>query len=210
MSVALQDRHARSRQVEDETFVARERLIAVVRNRLPLRPVRELRPAPLVAVPVPIADEDVEEPRLQEGARVGLLPRIGGQALVERLVIEDLLRALEARAAVRRPPHGVLVELADQAREVLAELAQPRVVRHHDQALRAVQDARRGHQLVGHEERRGLVGRDLVLHQRPGPGVAQLLGKDAGGVLVDGAERVIAPVGSARLNVNSSRIEPVS
>ncbi len=195
MSVALQDRHARTRQVEHETLVARESLIAIVRDRHPLRPVRELRPSPLVAVAVPVADQDVQEPRLEEGARVGPFPRIGRDALVERLVVEDLERAVES-GAVRGGPGGELVELADEARELLSEFAQGGIVRHDHQPLRAVEDSGRVHELVGHEEGRRLVGRDLILHEIARPCVTQLLGKDARGVLVDRTEGVVAAVRS--------------
>jgi hypothetical protein len=80
--VVLEDGRAATREPQDEALVARERLVTVVGDGDPGRPIREPRPTPLVAVAVPVADQDVEEPRLQEGAGVGLLRGIGGDPLV--------------------------------------------------------------------------------------------------------------------------------
>ena len=97
--VALEEGRAGAGEARHEAVVAREGLVAVVRDRLPQRLVGELRPAPLVAVPVPVADHEVEEPGLQERPRVGACLS-GGEALVELLVLEDLDRSLESRIAI--------------------------------------------------------------------------------------------------------------
>jgi hypothetical protein len=108
-------------------------------------------------------------------------------------VLHDVEGALEARVSLGAAAR-VLVDLAREPREILPELAERGVVRHDHQLLVRVQDAGGLHQLVGDQEGGRVIGRHLVLHQLARPGVLQLLGQDAGRVLVDRAERVVPAV----------------
>ena len=194
---AAQLRHDAGRRAHERALVAGEGLVAVLGDRVPGGGAGPLRPAPLLAVPVEVRDEHVEQPRAQELAHVGALVRRLRELLVERRVVDDLDRAVEARVAalLRR---RVLGERADQAGVLLAELAERVVVRQHHDARRDRGHARGLRQLVRDERRRRVLRGHLVLHQVLDERVLQLLGQDARRVLVDRAEGVAAPVRSAQ------------
>ena len=77
-------RHVPRGRAHQEALVAREGLVAVLRDRVPEGVPAPLRPAPLLAVPVEVGDEEVEQPRPQELAHrhplVGALARASRRA----------------------------------------------------------------------------------------------------------------------------------
>ena len=70
-------------------------------------------------------------------------------------------RAGKAGPVLRRG--GVLLDHAEQAGEVRPELAEQRVVRHHEELGRHVEHARGLQQRRGHQGRRRIAGADLVV-----------------------------------------------
>src|SRR5207237_8441183 len=94
-----QARLALAEHREEEPLETHEGLIAVLGDGLPERRRRELGPAPLAPVPVPVADEDVEEPRLEERAGVDAAGGRGLQPLPELLAADDLGGAFEPGVA---------------------------------------------------------------------------------------------------------------
>ena len=97
----------------------------------------------------------------------------------------------------RRPSSArrrVLLERAEPVREV-AELAETRIIRHHDQARGRLEHARRTGERRRHDGRAGMGGRRLVaIRRRELRHVRERTGEDARVVLVGGAEGVGAPV----------------
>ena len=101
-------------------------------------------------MPIPVADEEVDEPGRQElagihevlGALVELLEQLGGAG--------DLARALEAGNA-RILLRGPFLEQAERAPVALPILAEPRVVREPDESRFDVENAGRFEEL-GHDE----------------------------------------------------------
>ena len=118
---------------------------------------------------------------------------------------DDLGRAHEAGAAVGGGERE-LVDRAELAREGLPELAERRVVGHHDEPGVRVGDAggllQRGQDEAG---RRVGVGA-LVLGDLRGPAVPQRLGQHPLRVLVQGAEGVGLPVGSLEGQAEALRL----
>ena len=170
----------------------REGLVAVFGQRLEELPAFAPQPAPLLVVPVPVRDPQVEEPGPQQGRAVDLrLAREGPRPQLTRR--DDLDRAREARRAVRTR-QGELLDRARLAAERLAELAERRVVGHEHVARVRVQDAR-GLGQRGHDEAvAGVVRRGRVLEQLGGNAVRPLRRQDLGRVLVRGPERVALAV----------------
>ena len=89
-AVALESLVAGAAQAEEKTLVARESLIAVLGDGMPERIALEVPPAPLAAVAVPVAEDEIEEPRRQELVDVDLHRGIGLQLVVQLLVPHDL------------------------------------------------------------------------------------------------------------------------
>ena len=173
--VVLETGDAGPREPQDQTLVAGERRVPVLGNRLPAVSSLELRPPPLPPVSIPIADHEVEEPRLQEGADVRSLLGRSGHDGIELVVVEDPDGSLEP-GIPRGPPLRVLEELPDDAGELLTVRTEPFVVRHDDEPRLRMQDPRGLHQLVDDVERDGVAAHDLVLGEAADPGVTQLLG----------------------------------
>ena len=183
-------------RVQRHALIARERLVAVLGDRDPERVARHLRPAPLLPVPVPVAHEDVHEPRLEEGLRVGHVAFSRFQLLVERGVIDDLGGAREAGdGALRRL--RVDAEDADGAGEVLAELAEGGIVGKDDEPPLRDGDPHRLEDPAGDHLARRMLGRHLVVQELRDDGVLQR-GVDhieqVRRVLLQSAEGVAAPV----------------
>ncbi|CAA9366669.1 MAG: hypothetical protein AVDCRST_MAG89-4157, partial [uncultured Gemmatimonadetes bacterium] len=169
--------------------------VAVAGDRLPdlHAAAVEARPAPLVRVAVPVADHHVHQARLEEGGRVHAVVGLLLQLVQEVLRSLDPLRIGEGDAAVI-VVHRPLFHLAQPARELLAVLAQERVVGHDVQARHHVHHPRRAQERRDDEGRGGLLGRRLVLGDVLDERLLEVLGDGAAGVLVDGAEDVLAPV----------------
>ena len=195
--VVLETGHSTAREPQDETLEPGERQVPVFGDRLPARLAFELRPPPLPAVSIPVADHQVEKPRLHVGADIRPLLRMGGDQRMELVVVEDLDGSLEPRIS-RGPGLRVLEELADDTGKLLPKRPEPFVVRHDDESRLRVEDPRRLHELVHDEEGDGVARRDLVLDDIACPGVTQLLGHQGHRVLVDAAERVVLTVRPAQ------------
>ena len=169
-----------------------EGLVAVFGQRLEQLPAVAPEPAPLLVVPVPVRDPQVEEPGPQQGSAVDPgLAREGARPQLARR--EDLDRARKARRVVRTR-QGKLLDRARLAAERLAELAERRVVGHEHVARVRVHDAR-GLGERGHDEAvAGVVRRGRVLEQLGGNAVRPLRRQDLGRVLVGRPERVALAV----------------
>ena len=189
----LEARVTRAGDVQDEAFVAGEGLVAVLGDGLPEGAAGKLRPAPLLAVAVPVAHEDIEQPRLEQRAVVGpiALPRL--EALVQLRVVDDLGDPAEAGVLVRDRAR-VLGERADGPREGLLELPQRRVVGHdHEPPGRAGDSGRVAQDPHDHLAGR-VLARHLVLEHPLHDRAPQVFLEQLSGVLVDAAERVVLPV----------------
>jgi hypothetical protein len=126
---------------------------------------------------------------------MGVRPRVRAreQARVERVVVQDLGRPVEAGARGRDRAR-ILLEGAREAREGAPVLAQGRIVGHHDEVLRGVQHACGVEKPIRHDVAGGMGRRDLVLHDALGDGILQVRRQHRLGVLVDAAERPVAAV----------------
>jgi hypothetical protein len=184
-------------QVEHQALEAGEGEVPVFRDRLPEGLARDLRPAPLVAMPVPVADQHVHQARAQESACVDA---VGGTLLEQRvhlLVVEDARGAGEA-GSVRRGRARILLDRADETLEDVTELAERRIVGHDDEPVLRMEHAGGLQQAVGHHRRRGVARRDLVPDQALGDRALQVRWQHVARVLVHAAERVVASVRAAK------------
>ena len=184
-------------RAHEEALVPRERLVAVLRDRVPQRVPGSARPAPLLAVAVEVGDEHVEEAGAQVLAHRGPVVGARREPSVHLHVVDDLGGALEPGVA-RLGRGRVLRERAHDVREVLAKLAEHRVVGHHHDAYRHGGDEGRFRELVDDERAGRVLRRHLVLHELLDEGLLQVLGEDVRRVLVDAAERIGAAVGAAQ------------
>ena len=82
---------------QGEPFVVAERPIVTTGNRLPGRVVVDPAAAPLVAVPVPIADPQVQESRSEESPDVDPLLRAFATSAQQRIGVDDPIEAGETR-----------------------------------------------------------------------------------------------------------------
>ena len=172
----------------EHAFVAREGLVAVLRDRLPQGLPWDPCPPPLPAVTVPVVHEMVHEARLQVGG--GVRPHVGAlpQALPHLGAVDRLRGSGETGAA------GPLLDVAHDVGELRPELAQPRIVRHDDQEGRVVEHARPLEQAGSDHRSRGMGRGHLVDEETPRERLPQVDGKELLGFLDRGAERVGAPV----------------
>ena len=132
-------------------------------------------------MPIPVADEHVDEAGAQVVARIDLVLR----ARLEP--DEDVQRALEivdAHLASLVP----LFQQAEHACERLAELAQLRVVRHHRQLRVGMHHAGGVEQWIDHERPSGVDGAGQVLEDVAEDRRSRIGVQQARHVLVDGAE----------------------
>ena len=120
-------RRARAGNLEQQSVVACEGLVAIPGNRYPVAGlgVLEAGPAPLVRVPVPVADEHIRQTRGQNAAR----PPDRWDSPPppsEACRADDLVRPREAggAAASSRP----LLDGAEHAAVLGGELSQPRMI----------------------------------------------------------------------------------
>jgi hypothetical protein len=143
---------------------------------------------------VPVAHEQIEQPRPQVRAPVDLL----GRAFVQPF--EELLRLQEAGDVLepRRLPGILLLRIAFQGPEHPCELPakgpQPRMIRQHHQAKARVPDPDRRKERLQHQTRRRKPRARLIAHDGVELPAAKLLGHRLRAVLVDGPELVLAPV----------------
>jgi hypothetical protein len=200
---ADQHRMAGAREREQEPVVVGERHVAVGGEGQPRLLLALAHPFPLCLVAVPVADEEVEEPGFEVRACVDALPRIGVEDLDEVLGLDDLLRAFE-QSRQGGIGVGVLLDDPELALELLAELAQLRVVRQHVDGVGHVENARRVRQAVHHDRGHRIRRADLILHDPVRGRVAQLLGQRGARVLVHGPETEVAAVG--RLEAERDRL----
>src|SRR6185295_19160858 len=136
-------------------------LIPILGHRLPERAPWELGPPPLTAVPVPIAEEEIDEAGLEERAIVDPV-RAGLEARIEILVADDVGQAESAGTVAARLRRELPVE-PDGASELLLELAQDRVVRENDELPGLRVDARFLGDRARDELRRWILRRHLVV-----------------------------------------------
>ena len=183
--------HGLPRHAEQDAREVGEGLVPVLGQRPPgLVPRPQV--APLEAVAVPVAEEEVEQPGAEVRRHVDVhVAR--GPVPPELLRGDDLVRAEESAVAIRSRQR-VLVDRPRLAAEGRAELAQRGIVGHEDDLGIRVDDAGRLGQRRDHERRAGVVGHRLVLEDPGRPALAPLLGQDLGRVLVQRPEGVAAPV----------------
>ena len=195
----LEARVAPARTVEHVAVVAREGLVAVLGKRRPQRAARQLRPAPLLAVPVPVAHEEVREPRAQQRPGVDGVAVARLEPLVELQVVDDLGGAHEARDGTLRRLR-VLREHADGVLEVVPERAERGVVGHHDEPPGLARDPGRFEDPARDEIARRVLGRHQVVDdlRHDGRVLEQRVDvvEHVRGVLHEPAEAVAAPVGA--------------
>jgi hypothetical protein len=124
-------------------------------------------------VPVPVAEEQIHEPRAQERAGVDALVGRRAQPLQELVPADDLGRSGEARPPLRGGAR-VFLDHPQRAREVAAELAERFVVGHDDEERLDVEHAGRLDNGAARRFRR-VQRRDLVLHD-----VSEIVGLRSG------------------------------
>ena len=169
-----------------------ERLVAIAGDRHPAEAVAfpHLGPAPLVGMAVPVAKEDIQQPRAEELLRVHLVARLLLGALDDVDGACDLERA-------RKGPRRVIVlvrplfDEAECAGKRSAELTQSRVVGEVDELRNAVQDAGGIRERGDHDRGRRMEGADLVLRDFRGDRRLEVGRHPPGGVLVDRPEGVL-------------------
>ena len=193
-----QARCAGTDDVQDQPVEVHERQVAVLRYRHPATRCAVLAEVPLVLVAVVVADQQVEEAGMDERHGVELLARV----LVHRLPqLGRLLQVGEALEAGgdRRLGARILFERAQQARELLLELAEPGIVGQHHQQPGHDRDAGGARQRVDHQGVARVGRADLVLHDVVRDTGLQRLRQDGRGVLVERAELPLAPVAPLQL-----------
>ena len=169
-------------------------LVAVARDRGPREGIRVAQPgpAPLVLVAVPVAQEYVDQPRGQERAGIDPLVLVLLEPLEQLLGADDLARAGEAWALVRR----TLLDGAEHPAELAPELAQRRRIGKQHQARLRMEDTGGVEERAHHQRRGGVAGADLILHDLVRDRPAELRRHHQGRILVGRAELVRAPVGA--------------
>ena len=198
-----------AREPREKAVELGERLVAVARDGPPHVPVvlLEPRPAPLVGVPVPVANVDVEQTRSEKGPRVDPVTRAVPQVLPQLLGARNVVRAREARLVVTaflRP----LLELPEHPGEVGPEGAETRVVGQNEQAWLRVEYTRGIEQRADDQRSRRMAGADLILDDLIDEGLAQLRRDRRRGILVHRAESEHAPV--AALEPQRFRLPPAT
>ena len=157
----------------------------------------ESGPAPLVLVAIPISDENVHQPRGQEGAGIDPVARIALEVLEQLFRPRQLDRAGETHVVVGGLGGALLDHSEQEAWSDTVEPSQPRVRRGQLRKLRfGVEDARRPEQRGDHERGAGMRGADLVLNHVLGERRTQLRGQGERGILVNGPEHVLTAVGA--------------
>ena len=161
---------------------AAERLIPVAGDRPPGSPFAlETDPAPLIEVAIPIAHQDVDQPGTQVIARIDFL----AVAFVEQDEEVERVSHLPASGSFVLDP---LLEQSEHPGEDGAELAETRVVRHHGEPRRSMENAHRLEQRCHHQRRSRMHGAGQVLDDVTERGLPRLGIEHPGWVLVDGAE----------------------
>ena len=110
---------------------------------------RKPRPAPLARVPILIADEKIDESRLEIGARINSFAGRLFKTLVQLVRAAHLAGSGKSRLIVGRFGR-MFLQGADQPGKLLAIRSQPRIVGDYHQPMRRVQDSRRLHQRIHH------------------------------------------------------------
>ena len=173
-----------------------ERFIAIPRDRAPHVVVAlfEPRPAPLVGVAVAVGEIEIDQARGEICARVHTMAGAMLQVLEQPGRSHNVARAAEPWLATLAFV-GALLDEPEHPREGGAELAQPRVVRHHQQVRRRVQHAGRVEQGSCHQRGGGVQHAELILEDALGHRGLEVR-RQPGGPLVDRAEYILPAVGA--------------
>ena len=170
-------------------------------------PLLHARPFPLAGVPVDVVEEEIHQARLEQRAGVDALASVAVDQLPERVAVDDLEGAGKSLAV--RGLSGREFDLAEPAGELLRVLAEDRVVRHHHELRRRVEDAG-GLEQRGRDHRGGrMLGADLVTDDFRRERSLQSLGKVR--KLVHRAERVFLSVPgleAQRLRLHAATLLP--
>ena len=184
-----------ARQPHEHAVEARERLIAVARDRAPPMNVGgiEARPAPLILVPVPVPDENVHQAGGQKRARVHPVARAPLEVL-EQLPGIGEIDGPRDRGLVVGSFGRALFDHAQLAGLRAGDTGEAAVVRQDEQPRLRIEHAGGVEQRGNDQRGAGVGGADLILDDRADERGAQLGRECERGVLVDGAERVLAPI----------------
>jgi hypothetical protein len=174
-------------QREKDPRVSDERLVAILGHRLPEIRALAARPLPLVLVAIEVVDEQIEKARAQEGLCVHLLFGVIVEPLPKLHRIEEFVEVLEPRGH-RLLGADLLFDKSKSSAELLAERAEPVVVGQEHEPVGGAEDPRGFGKGIDHHRPKGMSGTHLVLNDGVDECVAQFLGQDGRGVLVDGAE----------------------
>src|SRR2546422_882155 len=125
-----QVRVADAREPRQETVEARERFVAVARDRPPHVAFRcvEARPPPLIGMAIAVTEQEVEQARREERAGIHPLTRAAPSQVQQAVRARDLARACEP-ARTARSLARALLEDPQHAGELWAEVAEARIGR---------------------------------------------------------------------------------
>src|SRR2546421_259696 len=144
---------------------------------------------------VPIADEDIEQPRREQRPRIDALVGVLVQAR------EQLFRADDARAGAEAGDVAFIVlfgwtklEQTERAAKLLAILTKQGVIGKNDEPRRDVKHLRRIEQPSDDEGAGRVLGTDHVVQYVPGVRLTQVRGQAERRILVHGAKDVLASV----------------
>ena len=183
---------------DHEPLVAGERLVPVLRDRLPERRAGDPREPPLVDVPIPVAQHQVHESRPQVCLDIDACRGIVGDELQHVTAAEDLHRVEGAGGSIRARLR-ILGEGAEQAGVLLAELTEARVVGQDHEVVFKLQHAGGRPERQRHQRGSRHARRDLVLYQLLERGAQELRREHFRGVLVDGPEGVALAIGATQV-----------
>jgi hypothetical protein len=175
---------------QEQPLVARERTVPVFGYRLPERLIGKPDPSPLPAMPIPVAEQEVDEPHAQEGTGIGAI-------LGTRLETHARLVGGERGGRAREAGGGELLDGAEDVGEDLAELSEGGIVGHDDQRGSRHPHARGLEQLGGDDRGRRMTTRRLILHDAARDRSLQLGRQRRGGVLVERSEGIAPAVRAA-------------
>ena len=151
-------------------------------------------------MPVPIADQDVDQACAQVRAGIDLLAAALVEALHERRGVRFLVDA-------GQPTLEALLQKAQHAAQ-LAERAQSRIVREHGQLRLGVKDTHRLQKRRDHHGGAGMRGAGQILEDVADHRLARVRIEDARRVLVHRAEHPAPPIGALEMHVD--RLQPAA